>query len=282
VVTRRNALLAGLGLLGAGQVAATPERRLSIGTTGVFLDDQLAFLDAWKGYIQARLGWPTSFVQRNSYREITELIVGERIDFAWVCSPPYVSNRSRVRLLAIPIWRGKPLYQSYVIVPKEDLQTRSILDLEGRIYAFSDPDSNSGWLVPQVELKRAGKDARVFFRKTFFTWAHRRIVEAVGSNLAQGGSIDGYVWETLHLRHPELTNRTRVAWKSAEFGFPPIIARGRIPEEDFLAFRNLLVNMPGDAEGRELLRILNLDGFTPGRDEVFDTVAANMRFVGMG
>jgi len=281
-MTRRQVLLSGLALLGAGRAEATTERRLSIGTTGVFLDDQLAFLEAWKRYIQARLDWPVAFVQRSSYREITELIVTDRIDFAWVCSPPYVSNRGRVRLLAIPIWRGKPLYQSYVIVPSEDLRTQSILDLGGKIYAYSDPDSNSGWLVPQVELKRAGKDPRTFFRKTFFTWAHRRIVEAVGSNLAQGGSIDGYVWETLHLRHPELTNRTRVAWKSAEFGFPPIIARGTIPENDFRAFRKQLVDMPNDAEGRELLRILNLDGFTPGRDDVFDTVAANMRFVGMG
>jgi len=282
MMTRRQVLLSGLALLGAGRAEATTERRLSIGTTGVFLDDQLAFLEAWKRYIQARLDLPVAFVQRSSYREITELIVTDRIDFAWVCSPPYVSNRGRVRLLAIPIWRGKPLYQSYVIVPSEDLQTQSILDLGGKIYAYSDPDSNSGWLVPQVELKRAGKDPRTFFRKTFFTWAHRRIVEAVGSNLAQGGSIDGYVWETLHLRHPELTNRTRVAWKSAEFGFPPIIARGTIPENDFRAFRKQLVDMPNDAEGRELLRILNLDGFTPGRDDVFDTVAANMRFVGMG
>ena len=282
MMTRRQVLLSGLALLGARRAEATTERRLSIGTTGVFLDDQLAFLEAWKRYIQARLDLPVAFVQRSSYREITELIVTDRIDFAWVCSPPYVSNRGRVRLLAIPIWRGKPLYQSYVIVPSEDLQTQSILDLGGKIYAYSDPDSNSGWLVPQVELKLAGKDPRTFFRKTFFTWAHRRIVEAVGSNLAQGGSIDGYVWETLHLRHPELTNRTRVAWKSAEFGFPPIIARGTIPENDFRAFRKQLVDMPNDAEGRELLRILNLDGFTPGRDDVFDTVAANMRFVGMG
>jgi phosphonate transport system substrate-binding protein len=96
------------------------------------------------------------------------------------------------------------------------------------------------------------------------------------------GWFDGYVWETLNLRHPELTRKTRVAWKSAEFGFPPIIARGGISDADFRAFRDLLVNMPGDPEGRGLLRILNLDGFAPGRDEVFDTIAANMRFVGMG
>jgi len=271
-----------LSMLAVGRVAAAPEHPLSIGTTAVFLDDQLAFLDAWKAYIEQRLRRPVAFVQRSSYREITELILAQRIDFAWVCSPPYVSNRGRVRLAAIPLWRGKPLYQSYVIVPSDDQRTTSILDLGGKIYAFSDPDSNSGWLVPQVELKRAGKDARSFFRKTFFTWAHRRIVDAVGANLAQGGSIDGYVWETLQLRHPELTGRTRVAWKSQEFGFPPIIARGEIPDADFRAFRDLLVAMPADAAGRELLRILNLDGFAAGRDDVFDSVAANMRFVGMG
>jgi phosphonate transport system substrate-binding protein len=188
MMTRRKLLLGGAALLAAGRASVGAQRRLSIGTTGVFLDDQLAFLDAWKDYIHTRLGWPVAFVQRSSYREITDLILGAQLDFAWVCGPPYVSNRGRVRLAAMPLWRGKPLYQSYVIVSNEDQQTGSILDLGGKIYAFSDPDSNSGWLVPQVELKRAGKDARSFFRKTFFTWAHRRIVEAVGSGLAQGGS----------------------------------------------------------------------------------------------
>lgn len=50
-----------------------------------------------------------------------------------------------LQLLAVPLFEGKPLYRSYLIVLASDTVTRSILDLRGKVFAFSDPDSNSGW-----------------------------------------------------------------------------------------------------------------------------------------
>ena len=70
--------------------------------------------------------------------------------------------------------------------------------------AYSDPDSNSGFLVPQYEMLRIGVNPITHFRKTFFTYAHRKVVQAVADGVAQGGAVDGYVWETLALRTPAL------------------------------------------------------------------------------
>jgi phosphonate transport system substrate-binding protein len=89
---------------------------LRIGTTAVILDDQLAFLDAWRAYLEPKLGRAVTFVQRGSYREITQLIFREQLDFAWVCGYPYARNKAFMRLLATPMYQGKPLYQSYLIV----------------------------------------------------------------------------------------------------------------------------------------------------------------------
>ena len=75
--------------------------------------------------------------------------------------------------------------------------------------------------MPNSQLFRLGKDAATFFRKSFFTWGHRRVVDAVAVGLAQGGSVDGYVWDTLKIHHPEVTEQTRVAHRSAKYGFPP-------------------------------------------------------------
>ena len=95
----------------------------------------------------------------------------------------------------------------------DDTRTRSIVDLRGRVYAFSDPQSNSGCLVPKVELLRAGVMAAELFLKFFFTYSHRRVVDAVSVGLADGGSVDGYVWETMKKELPGSTDKTRVAWK---------------------------------------------------------------------
>jgi phosphonate transport system substrate-binding protein len=246
---------------------------LRIGLTPVFLDDQVAFLNRWRAYLEKRLGQPVVFVQRASYREITELVRQNAIDVAWVCGLPYVRNASHMRLLAVPVFNGKPLYQSYIIVPASDRTTQSIMDLRGRIFAYSDPDSNSGHLYPQHALTERGQAPATFFSRTFFTWAHRKVIEAVASELAQGGAVDGYVWETLARRHPEITAKTRVVQKSPEFGHTPFVARASLPARDFASVQAVLLGMSDDEQGGALLDYLNLDGFTQGSRGLFDGIA---------
>jgi phosphonate transport system substrate-binding protein len=246
---------------------------MRIGLTSVFLDDRAAFLRQWKAYLEQRLMQPVVFVQRGSYREVYELLGPGYIDFAWLCGFPYVRLGQRAKLLAVPVFRGKPLYRSYLIVPASDRHTCSLLDLQGRVFAYSDPDSNSGYLFPRYFLTRNGKNPDAFFLRTFFTWAHRKVVEAVASGLAHGGAVDSYVWETLAQRHPELTAKTRVAASSPEFGHPPFVAHSGVSPRDFAALQDVLTRMDGDSEGKALLGWLNLDRFSVERPELFDSIA---------
>jgi phosphonate transport system substrate-binding protein len=275
-------LVAGCAALSPRLAHGDSRQPLSIGTTPVFLDDDVAFLRDWQAYLQRELGRPVVFVQRRSYREVSELLLAEKLDAAWICGFPYVRYRERMRLLAVPTWQGEPLYRSYVIVPSSDQTTQSIGDLGGRIYAFSDPDSNSGWLVPNSLLYLLGKDATTFFRKSFFTWGHRRVVDAVAVGLAQGGSVDGYVWETLKIHHPEVTDQTRVAHRSAQYGFPPFVTRSQLPASDFKQLQEVLVAMRTSSAGRGLLQKLNLDGFQVAPESVFNGIAANIRMLHLG
>jgi len=255
---------------------------LSLGTTPVFLDDDVAFLRDWQVYLEHELGRPVVFVQRRSYREVSELLLAEKLDAAWICGFPYVRYHDRMRLLAVPTWEGEPLYRSYVIVPSTDRTTQSIGDLGGRVYAFSDPDSNSGWLVPNSLLFRMGKDPTTFFRKTFFTWGHRRVVDAVAVGLAQGGSVDGYVWETLNLHHPEVTGQTRVAYRSVKYGHPPFVTRLHLSASDFRQLQDVLVRMRSNSAGQDLLRRLNLEGFQVAPESIFNGIADNMHMLHLG
>lgn len=252
---------------------------IRIGLTPVFLDDQLDFLKQLRSYFEQRLGWPVSFVQRGSYREIVELVRVGKIDFAWLCGYPFVRYQQEMKLLAVPLYHGKPLYQAYLIVPATDTRTTGFADLRGKVFAYSDPDSNSGYLYPQYSLLRAGLNPATFFSRTFFTWGHRKVVEAVGVGLAQGGAVDGYVWDTLAKVRPELTAATRVAHRSPELGHPPFVARARIPDMEYRAMQRMLLSMRDDSEGLALLRTLNLDGFVAGDGRLFEGIATMARGV---
>ncbi|MBK8638277.1 MAG: PhnD/SsuA/transferrin family substrate-binding protein [Chromatiaceae bacterium] len=252
---------------------------LRIGLTPVFLDDQVAFLSDWRLYLEARLLHPVRFVQRGTYREIMDLLRTDRLDYAWVCGYPYVRQAADLQLLAVPLFEGKPLYRSYLIVLASDTVTRSILDLRGKVFAFSDPDSNSGWLYPNYALVQLQERPKAFFARTFFTWAHRKVLEAVAAGLAQGGAVDGYVWETVQRLQPQLTGQTRIVVKSPEFGFPPLVARRGAEPAPLLAMRQVLLEMGRDADGAALLRRLNLDGFVAGEEALFEGIAHMVKAV---
>jgi phosphonate transport system substrate-binding protein len=250
---------------------------LRIGLTPVFLDDQTAFVNAWQDYLARRLNRPVQVVQRATYREITDLLRSGKLEFAWVCGFPYVHNKDAMTLLAVPVYQGKPTYRSYLIVPASDHRTASIADLRGKVFAFSDRDSNSGYLVPAHDLLALHATPASFFSRTFFTWSHRNVVQAVADGLAQGGAVDSYVWDMLAIQSPKLTAQTRVVNASDEYGFPPFVAAKGVAPEDVELMRRTLIAMPQDAEGAKLLQQLRLDGFVAGDDQLFTSIETMMR-----
>lgn len=275
-----GALLPFASLCDAVSAASPDATPLRFGTTAVFLDNQIAMLGTWQRYLARQMGRQVHFVQRGNYREIVDLLLSDRIDAAWLCGYPYVSYESRLTLAAVPVYQGQPLYRSYLIVPASDKRTQHIKDLDGGVFAFSDALSNSGYLVPRVELARLRTTPEAFFRRSFFTYAHRKVVEAVQIGLATGGSVDGYVWDTLQAQQPKATAGVRVAWKSAAYGFPPIVARRSASPDRIAELTNALQAMPKSTDGRQLLAQLNVDGFVPGEPTLFNGIRQLIRDAG--
>ncbi|AHN74564.1 ABC transporter substrate-binding protein [Pandoraea pnomenusa] len=281
--TRRtliHAVGASVGLAACGAVRsalAAPQQKVLFGTTAVFLDNQVRLLSKWRAHLESHLEQEVQFVQRGSYGEITEMLLADQLDVAWVCGYPYVTHTDRMKLLAIPQYKGRPLYQSYLIVPKSQQDISSITELRGKVFAYSDPQSNSGYLVPRTELIRNSLDPRSFFSRTFFTFAHRKVAEAVSTGLASAGEIDGYVFDTMAKQLPDSVSGVRVAWKSPAYGFPPLVARKGLSMETFARIQLALLAMPESADGRELLEHLNLDRFVIGDDRLFDSIRSLVR-----
>lgn len=252
---------------------------VQIGLTPVLLTSDLELLATLRSYLERVWRREVQIATRRTYQEITLLLVNGQIDAAWICGYPYVQFREQLELVAVPLWNGRPLYQSYVIVDAAR-QVDSFDQLKGDIHAFSDPDSNSGFLVTRALLTDMHTKPETFFRHHLFTYGHRNVVRAVASGLANSGSVDGYVWDVLSIVDPELTKGTRVLRKSEWLGFPPIASGKTRPsglsvDELAAAF----VGMSADPEARRALGMLHLDGFTRSDPSLFDAIAAKMNYV---
>lgn len=279
-MSRRRLLLGGLA---SGTATVLPSsgrsqrvQPLQFGLTPVFLTSDLDLLDDLAAYLKRASGRDVQLVTRRTYQEITTLLATGQLDAAWICGYPFVQYRNQLDLLAVPVWRGRPLYSSYIIVAASRA-AEEFEQLAGDIHAFSDPDSNSGYLVTRALLAERSTSPESFFRKYFYTYGHRNVVRAVAAGLAQSGSVDGYVWEVLEEVEPELTRKTRVLRRSELLGFPPIASRRvRSGSRTSTDLARAFLHMAEDERGRLVLSALRLDGFTAGDPSLFDGIAAKV------
>ena len=281
-ISRRTFIGTGAAFVAArfsGVSRADQSVTLRFGLTPVFLSDDLELLANLKAYLDNSTGFSVQLVTRRTYQEITTLLISGQLDAAWICGYPFVQYRHELDLVAVPVWRGEPLYQSYLIADSHR-EASGIDDLNGDIHAFSDPDSNSGFLVTRALLAERRVPPETFFRHFFFAYGHRNVIRAVGAGLAQSGSVDGYVWEVMSEVEPALTGRTRIVRKSEKLGFPPIAApRALRGTAAVTALTAALLHMPNHPTGRAMLRMLRLDGFTRSEPSLFDTIAAKVELV---
>lgn len=278
----RRAFLAGATALAASRAGADRSPAFRFALTPVFLDHDAAVIAALRAALAAGMGRDIELVQRRSYQEISGALLDGSVDVAWTCGYPYLQHRAKLALLGVPLWNGQPLYRSYLIAGAGDPAAR-LEDLRGATHAFSDPDSNSGFLVTTSDLARIGEAPDRFFGRVIFTWGHRNVVRAVAGGLTRSGSVDGYVWEALARAEPALTARTRVIARSEWLGFPPFVARiDRAEESAVRACRAALLGLAASADGRRALDLLFLDGVIPGEPALFDGIARRMAMLEPG
>lgn len=276
---RRAFVFSGVATLVASS-NALPQPQFSntirFGLTPVFLNDDVHLLSVIRKYLESATGFSIELTTRRTYQEVTSLLVTGQLDAAWICGYPYVIFQKELKLLAVPEWNGQPLYQSYLIT-KFDRPVSKLEDLKGDIHAFSDPDSNSGYLVTNALLQENGLDADTFFKKTLFTYSHRNVIRAVASGLVQSGSVDGYVWEVMREIDPDLVAGTKIIRKSDWFGFPPIVVSKRFTKPQQAAALKAALLSSGETEaGRAMLKYLRLSGFIDTDPALFDSVKRNI------
>ncbi|MCU7827654.1 MAG: phosphate/phosphite/phosphonate ABC transporter substrate-binding protein [Candidatus Thiodiazotropha sp. (ex Myrtea sp. 'scaly one' KF741663)] len=255
--------------------ASKPEPPIRFGLTAVVVTENLRFLDQWSQYLSHKMGRKIEFVLRKSYQDVIDLLDSGGIEFAWICGYPYVQTREpeSLQLLTVPIYRGAPRYHSYIIVHHSS-PYKHFSDLKGKIFAFSDPDSNSGFLYPLNLMTEKGDKPESFFRQTFFTFNHAETVQAVSEQVADGGAVDSYIWEYLAIFRPEITEKTRIIKTSPSFGFPPIVSRKGVNDSTVSLMKRTLENMDEDSAGKVLLDRLKLDGFGHFSDSLFNEIRA--------
>ncbi len=232
-------------------------------------------------YLGEHLGRPAQMLQGKTYAEVNELVRTGQVDLAFVCTGAYVVGERDfgMRLLAVPQVRGETVYYSYIIVPA-DSPAQTLAALQGKVFAFTDPMSNSGHLAALEMLRQLGVSPGEFFRRTIFTYSHDRSIQAVAEGLVDGAAVDSLVYVHLLELEPAYREKVRVIERSPPYGMPPVVVHPRLDPELQEQLQVLLLGMDEDEAGRAILDQLDIDRFVPPDKHAYDSVRQMMEALG--
>jgi phosphonate transport system substrate-binding protein len=229
-------------------------------------------------YLGEMLGRPTELVQRRTYAEVNALVHAGEIDLAFICTSAYVRGHAlgMMDLLVVPEIEGSLVYHSSVIVPASS-PTRSMEDLRGAVFAFTDPMSLTGQLYASSVVIGLGDTPETFFSDIVYTYGHDNAVNAVAAGVVDGAGVDDLVLRHMIDRDPVLESRIRVIDTSPDYGIPPVV----VPVTTAPAFRDvladLLLGLESDHAGPRILAALGVDRFVMSTDDAYSDVRELIR-----
>lgn len=224
-------------------------------------------------YIGEKLGKKTKLIQRATYAEMNDLVKNRGVVAAFVCSGPYVDGHEEfgMEIVAVPQMYNDTVYYSYIIVNKNST-IKSFKELRGKKFAFTDPKSNTGKVVPTYILSKMNETPETFFSGFIYTGSHDNSIEAVAKNLADGAAVDHLIWEYINKRHPEFTSGTKIIEKHGPYAIPPIVTHPGTYPALKQKLRSILLDMHKDDKGKKILNKIEIEKFVVIDDSSYNSV----------
>lgn len=256
------------------------QETIKFGFTAVINQKDSAVIKNFLDYLSKKTGYKFTPFYLKSYNEMNYMLSKGFIEMGFICGAPYVKERKflGVELSVAPTVNGKPVYYSYVITRREK-KYKSIFDFYNKPYAFSDPDSNSGSIVPSYIIKKKGYNFRNFFRPIVYTYSHVESIYAVYYGLVEGASVDSIVYHQVEKSRPEIISHIKIVDKFGPYPTTPIVIRKDMPYKVKFSIRKTLLNMRYDPRGKEILQKLGIDGFTTLKDEDYNIILKMIKYL---
>lgn len=209
-------------------------------------------------------------VQSSNYSGMIKLFIKGKVDMGILNSFSYIQIAREAKLIPVAkrVMGGKGYYQSYIIVNSES-NIKSLDDLKGKVFAFSDPNSTTGHLLPRQILQKNSINPEKDFQEVLFIGHHDSIILAVSNRTADAGSVASYIFDGYDTR---ITKKIKIIDRSAPIPLGPLVVRYDLGKEWIDRIKRFFLSLHESEEGRSLLREARLSAFTDVHDREYDII----------
>jgi phosphonate transport system substrate-binding protein len=225
-------------------------------------------------HLARTLSVPVDLVVADSYADAIDRLERGEFDLVELSPMVYVeaSKRLQLKCLVQTIADGSVTASGYIFV-RDDSPRRTIEDLRGASFAFVDPMSTSGSVLPKKVLRDRGLDWKKDFARTEYLGNHEAVLLAVLEGRVDAGATYQGSFGALRRTRGVDPLTFRVIAKTPRTPRDVFCVRPGLSSEITDALTASLVSITGrDRLGREILSPLNLNGFHPADDRAYDAL----------
>jgi len=169
--------------------------------------------------------------------------------------------------------QGKPdTYWASIVVPKGS-PLKSVAELKGHTFAFSDPASTSGHLFPAYAMRKAGLDPDKDVTASY-AGSHTASFEALYNKKVDAGELNSEQVDSAMQRGHYKDGDMVFIWKSGPIPNDPICVYGGLPEGFKKRLTQVLQNLDLSGLSADDKKIMGLGGtrWVPETDSTYDPI----------
>ncbi len=232
----------------AGTAMAQDIKEFNIGILGgENAQDRLASTECLRAKTEELLGVPVKLFTPADYDGVIQGLLGGTLDYAWLGAAAYakvyLTDPEAVDImLTKQNVDGTTGYFS-IAFAKADSGIKSIEDAKGKVFAFADPNSTSGFLVPAAELTAKYGKLEDYFAQVKMSGGHEQTIVGVANGDFEAGVAwadglgnweDGYTSGAFRkAADAGLVDMNTIVeiWRSSMIPEGPLVVRRDLPQD---------------------------------------------------
>jgi phosphonate transport system substrate-binding protein len=240
-----------------------------------------------KEYLESVTPYKYEVAIPQSFVAVVEAFGTARADVSAMNTFGYIlaHDKYKVEARMTVIRHGLPTYKAQIVV-RNDSKISKLEDLNGKRFAFVDPSSTSGYLMP-LKLMR---DRGVKPSETMFAMRHDSVVSMVYQGQVDGGAtfysppFEGAIQDARRLvksQYPDVESKIKVLELTDSIPNDPVVFRRDMPDEMKSKITAAFMELSKNESAREAFKAMyGVTEFIPASDQSYDDVRGMLAALG--
>jgi len=239
-------------------------------------------------YITEKTGYHFKVAVPTSYASVIEALGTDETDIAWLATFAYIlaNEKFGAEVALTTVRNGLESYRGQFLA-RADGDINTLEDIEGKIIAYTDAASTSGYLYPSAILAEKGIEPK----DMLFAGGHPQAILAVYQGTADVGCTfwsppgeDGSIKDARRAvleTYPDVVEKIKIIGFTDWIPNDTVTFRKDFPAEIREEIVQCLLDFAATEEGHQtLLTLLDIDNFVRAKDSDYDVVRRTLNILG--